>query len=358
MSTLSLLEPQSTRTILPRSSRRDCFYHWFSEVERQGEDTTFRLGRVAGTELAPSWTYLPHHTFDGLGGLAHALRAQGRELSLPALPGPYPGAFQRTCAALRQLARRAPKPLEFRSQAPTRGDARALSAWALFTGPETDALRARARDHGTSLNAFFLSGLTAAIRPLLAGGPGTVNWIVPVNMRGVDRTLAATDNQASALDISFPVQASAAEIDRIIREQQRRHVHWGVWELLKWLGAAGPSVVRLVARRELSIRKQGSFSNMGAVRVPPSALDSGRPEWWMAINPVQRARPLGAACLTYNGRLTLTLQAHPVLGLHQSAVQSVLDAWVEALQRPASADSTSTAGTTTLLPGSGGTKFT
>jgi hypothetical protein len=340
-----------------RSAVRDCFYHWFSELEARGEDATFRLGRVREGQAEPSWTCLPHHTFDGLGGLHYVLAQAGEQLELPVLAGPYPGLLERSLAAFRVLASPAPQLLWFERQVATARDARPLSAWRLFTAGETSALRERARSHGTSLNAFFLSHLTTAIRPLLSNGPGVISWVIPVNMRGFEPALAATDNQAATLDVFFPVHASARAIDQRIREQLRAKAHWGVWQLLAWLGAAGPRVIRFVARRELERRKHGSFSNLGALRVARSSVPD-EPEWWMAINPVQRARPLGAACLTVNGRLTLTLQAHAVLGLAQGALRAVMDAWVDALLQPPSAESRSTAGTTTLAPRSGGTNFT
>jgi hypothetical protein len=360
MKELSRPDAQRVRPVVRRTSLRDCFYHWFSELEARGEDTTFRLGRVGASETEPIWTCLPHHSFDGLGGLYHVLeQASGERLKLPVLPGPYPDAFERSLAALRVLFTPARKLLGFRREISTQRDDRPFSAWALFTREETSHLRSRARASGTSLNAFFLAALTSAIRPLLAEGPGVVNWIVPINMRGVEPDLAPTENQAATLDVCFPPQASARAIDERIHEQRSANLHWGVWQLLKWLGAAGPAVIRFVARRELGVRKHGSFSNMGDLRLvgdsPEASRESG---WWLAINPVQRARPLGAACLSYEGRLALTLQIHPVLGLDQRAVQGVMSAWVAALHQPPSADNKSTAGTTTLVPGAGGAKGT
>lgn len=340
-----------------RSALRDCFYHWFSELEAQGEETTFRLGHVRGHQPEPSWTSLPHHTFDGLGGLHHVLaKLGGQGLELPTLPRPYPGMLERWLAALRVLSAPKLRPASFRHEVSGAGD-QPVAVWALFTRAETSELRRLSRARGASLNAVFLAALTAAIRPLLAGE--LINWIVPVNMRGVEPDLAPTDNQAATLDISFPVRATAHDIDATINAQRRRNMHWGVWQLLKWLGTAGPAIIRFVARRELEVKKHGSFSNMGNLRpAGGNADDSQELEWWMALNPVQRARPIGAACLTYNGRLALTLQVHPVLGLDRSSAQHVVDAWVAELYRPLSADSKSTAGTSMLRPTSGSSKGT
>ena len=340
-----------------RSALRDCFYHWFSELEAQGEETTFRLGQVRGREREPSWTSLPHHTFDGLGGLHHVLSTRcGRGLELPTLPRPYPGLLVRWLAALRVLTARAPRLARFKREAIGGGE-RPVSVWALFTGAETSELRRLSRARGTSLNAVFLAALTAAIRPLLDGE--LINWIVPVNMRGVEPDLAPTDNQAATLDISFSVRATAQDIDETINAARRSNLHWGVWQLLKWLGLAGPAMIRFVARRELRVKKHGSFSNLGNLQLAGGGADgSEQLEWWMAMNPVQRARPLGAACLTYQGRLALTLQVHPVLGLDRSSAQQVMAAWVAELYGPRSAESKSTAGTSTLVPTSGSSKGT
>lgn len=343
-----------------RNALRDCFYHWFRELETLGEETTFRLGHISGPGAQPVWTTLPHHTFDGLGGLYHVLEERfDQRIELPVLPGPYPGALTRNLAAFRVLANPAPKLLRFRREVATRAGDHPLAVWSLFTETQTSELRALSRARGTSLTALLLAALTAAMRPLLAEGSGLINWVVPINMRGVETALAPTDNQAATLDIAFPASATAQVIDAALRQQRGRNMHWGVWQLLKLLGWAGPDVIRFVARRELGVKKHGSFSNMGNVQLAgASAAHGSEPEWWMALNPVQRARPLGAACLSYNGRLALTLQIHAVLGLDQGAARRLMDAWVKAIHHPPSAESISTAGTMTLPPGLDGTNST
>lgn len=325
MAQSSLLSPPSPLARAHRAALVDFFYHWFSELEAQGEDTSFRLGNVCGT-AQPIWVELPHHSFDGLGGLAHALAAQsGAELELPQLPGPYPGPLLRWAAALRLLFRRAPPLLAWRHErhGPVLQE-RPVAAWELLTISETDELRERARREQVSMNALFLHALTQALEPLLKAGAGNIEWVVPVNMRGLEPDLAPTDNQAATLDVYFRRSAPAALIDTKIRAELLRNAHFGVWQLLRALGTMGPRLVRALARRELKLRKHGSFSNLGNLQ---SSLRSSEPQWWMAFNPVQRTRPIGAACLTYHGRLSLTLNVHPVLGLDGGAVQCLVSEW-------------------------------
>lgn len=352
MSKAPIGRPPASAAGSRRSALVACFFHWFSELEAQGEEAFFRIGRVSGAAAEPTWTRLPHHTFDGLGGLSHVLAERyGRTLELPLLAKPYPGLLRRWLVALRLLLTPAQEPLAWKPQGLAEPGAAPTAVWALVSESETLGLRERARSLGVSLNALLLWGLTSAVRPLISAGPGVIEWIVPVNMRGAEPTLPPTGNQAATLDVCIPADATARVIDARIREQLQNDVHWAVWQLLKWLGAAGPRLIRAQARRELAVRKHGSFSNLGNLRV---ARDNGtaatEPEWWLAMNPVQRTRPIGAACLTYEGRLALTLQVHAALGLTPAATQQLLDDWLSALglAQPPNAARKSTAGITTL----------
>src|SRR6185436_12859976 len=128
-----------------RAALVDFFYHWFSELQAQGEETNFRLGSVCGSS-EPVWVELPHHSFDGLGGLAHTLAQRfGAELAVPTLPGPYPGPLLRWVAALRLLFRRAPHLLPWRHERPAPDTlGRPVGAWQLLTTDMTSELRERA----------------------------------------------------------------------------------------------------------------------------------------------------------------------------------------------------------------------
>src|SRR4051794_10393549 len=190
----SVLSLRSPNPGSRRAALVDFFYHWFSELEAQGEDTSFRLGHVCGA-AEPTWVELPHHSFDGLGGLAHALTAHSQaELQLPQLPGPYPAPLERWSAALRLLFRRSPPLLAWRHERQQLAlQERPVAAWELLTAGQTSELRERARTEKVSMNALFLHALTQVLEPLLEPGAGNIEWVVPVNMRGLEPDLAATD---------------------------------------------------------------------------------------------------------------------------------------------------------------------
>jgi len=103
-------------------------------------------------------------------------------------------------------------------------------------------------------------------------------------------------------------------------------------------------------------------SNLGSLG--PPATEAPR-EWWLAFNPVMRSRPVGAACLTWGGRLALTLQVHPALSREPEQARAWWNEWTRiALERsdcdaacclqPNSAEAMSSFGTTTDSPAAGG----
>jgi hypothetical protein len=162
-------------------------------------------------------------------------------------------------------------------------------------------------------------------------GTGELHWVVPVNMRGVDERRPPTANQASTLELCFPVTSGPKEIDALFQRERGRLAHWGVWQLLSLLRCLGSAVIRRAARHEAGIEKHGSFSNLGSLRAQPSSAAESSPEWWLAFNTVQRSRPVGAACLTWNGRLAITLQLHPVLSRDPATAHAWLLAWLARL---------------------------
>jgi hypothetical protein len=346
---------------------RDLIGEWFSALEAQGEHFNFRLGRYCTGMQDPEWYFLPHDRYDGLGGLAHVLRTErGTEIDLPRSAERSPSRFAKLLAALYCLVRRRTRPMRFRDEDESfelrsATEARPSAyAWALFTRTETDDVRNAARRQGVSLNAWLLWALTRASLPYLVPNTGNIQWIVPINMRGLAKTPRDTDNAAWTLDVGFRPDASPEDVQAALGKQLRMNAHWGTWELFKLLHWFEPDTLKALAHREMRVRKHGSFSNLGRLtpRVPEGthSLD----EWWLAFNPVLKSRPVGAACLTWCDKLALTLQLHPALSRDPGVAHEWLEGWKAFIRggQPNSVLTKSTASTRTDVPGAGGVNGT
>ncbi|HET9933485.1 MAG TPA: hypothetical protein VFQ35_22425 [Polyangiaceae bacterium] len=322
----------------PVRGRTDLFAEWFSALEAEGESMRFRLGRCDDQRSHPTWHFLPHQDYDGIGGLAVVLRQlEGKSLDMPRLAEPYPSRARRWLAAARFALRRSHEAIPFRdfddawTGDPRQPTAPSAYAWALLSESDTHELRQAARSRGVSLNAWMLWSLTRAMLPHLQRDRGSVAWIVPVNMRGLRPELRDTANQAATFDVAFPAGANVAQVDEALKREREALAHFGVWQLLQLLEHLDPESIRRLAQRESRIKKHGSFSNLGSLRVSGSEFSPQSREFWMAFNPVIKSRPVGAACLTYEGRLALTLQLHPALSRDESTAHAWLLAWLQAL---------------------------
>jgi hypothetical protein len=345
---------------------RDLVGEWFSALEAEGESFTFRLGRYRREMPEPEWYFLPHERYDGLGGLAHVLRTQRQtQIDLPRSSERPPSRLSKFLAALSFLFRRRSRPMRFCDADPSFEPRTAAEvapsalAWTLFSGAETEHVREAARRRRVSLNAWLLWALSRSSVPWLVPNTGNFQWIVPVNMRGHTTTPRDTDNTAWTLDVAFESDAGPEQVQAAIGEQLQRKTHWGSWELFKLLRFLSPEALKAIARREMQVPKHGSFSNLGRLE-PRSASPSSPEEWWMAFNPVLRSRPVGAACLTWCGRLALTLQLHPALSRDPRVAREWVDAWRGSLtaDQPNSVLTKSSAGTRTEVPGAGGVNRT
>jgi len=294
-----------------------------------GESFLFRLGRYRPDMSQPDWFFLPHQHFDGLGGLAHLLRTTQRtELEIPALaPDDRPSTLAQWMAALRLLCQRLVRPRPWRlAQTGSKTSTEPAFAWTLFSAADTLTLRAGARSRGVSLNAWLLWGLAESCLAHLAPGREGAAWIVPINMRGAVPGERDTANLASILDVSFSLPTRPQAVDAALRKERRKLAHFGAWQLLQMVGRLPPWVRQAVVRHEANVPKHGSFSNLGQLG-PLHGTEPDAREWWMVFNPVIRSRPVGMACLTWQGRMAVTLQLHPALNRSERETRDWLSTW-------------------------------
>ncbi len=316
--------------------RHGAIRKWFVAAEAAGEYIGMRYGHVRPGDNRPRWLYYSHAEFDGIGAFAEILRSRGAELEpLPQIKD-CP-AYSPILSALkhwpRYLARRHPLkwvPLE-RDQNGANGPGPPLAvAWHIFDEQTTHRILQDSRRMGIKVNALLLHSLTGAIRPFLEDRLAALPWMIPVNMRGGVRQYRDTDNHTSYVAIHVRPDESAAEIHHKTQKALSNGEHWGNWYAAT-LGHCIPSSVRarMVARgTAISQWTVGVFSNLGEWDPAKKITSPDAAGSWLGCPPVLRAQMLGACCITFQGRLSLTLQAHPGLTTDVSTVRTWVSKWV------------------------------
>jgi hypothetical protein len=298
----------------------------FEVLEEMGEDTRFRF------ELGNTTFELSHAECDGYGAMMKLMRRTAVSFTAPAqrTDAAPPSLLERVRAFVRVVRHRPASPLVLRKHETTwkPGD-RVIhrpSAGRVLSADESARVFAAAKTAGVSVNSFLLHALTEAVAPSIAEPSATVTWGVPVNMRGPIRIEPEDANCSSIMPVDVPRGAQPASVHEALVRALRDNLHWGKWDQLNTASRLG----RRVLKKKLAsyyatagAARIGVFSNVG---VWTGATEPG--VGLLAYGVPLLPDPLFAAAITWNGKLGLTLRAHPSLGVDDVTVAEWLKAWL------------------------------
>jgi hypothetical protein len=319
-----------------RAINSDAISKWFVTGEMLGEFIGIRFGHIRLGTDTPDWRYYSHAEFDGIGAFAEILRRSGVELRILPQIKFYP-AYRAIMSALkhwpRYLAPRHPVPFSSVAQTSARANCSQpplAVAWHVFDEGISYRIRQDSRKAGITVNTFLLASLTKAIRPALQDPRAAVPWMIPVNMRGAVNRARDTDNHTSYLGIRVHPDESLLALHHKILKALSQNEHWGNWYAFKLANCMTQAMrTALVAKGMcMSQWSLGAFSNLGewdpdkTVTNPQAAGD------WLFCPPALRIQKLAAGCVTFQGRLSLTMQAHADLTSDSQVVRNWMSRWV------------------------------
>jgi hypothetical protein len=319
-----------------QSHDQDPISPWFIAAEELGEYIGIRFGHVPSKNSEPEWIFLRHTEVDGIGGLAQILRSRGADLPRLAQVK-HPSAPSWGC-----LLRASPKFLAPRRRVKWGPiDRGALSSnpsgppvavgWHIFDETATLQIRKACRRIGVTVNSFLLKHLTKAIRPSLQDHSSMVPWMVPVNLRGKVTRAKDTDNHSSYVSVNIQSYETVHDIHRNIYGALQRGEHWANWYGYKLgrFSTSGMKKFLLVTERAMSQWHLGGFSNLGdwdpEKKLPRSVADGA----WLFTPPVLRCQLVGAGCVTFQNKLSITIQAHPDLTTNPDVPKGWVQEWVK-----------------------------
>ncbi|MGD0614268.1 MAG: hypothetical protein ABSA69_02365 [Verrucomicrobiota bacterium] len=309
-------------------------------MEELGEFIGIRFGRLAPGATEPEWMFLAHTKFDGIGGLAEILRRRGAKVeSLPQIKHPAdPSWFSLLRALPRFLSRRRRVKWGF----PGRGSGQSDSlkpptavAWHLFDERVTDQIRSVCGDAEVTVNSFLLKHLTQAIRPFLKDQSSVVPWMIPVNIRGKVDCGRDTAVHTSYVGVRVQSYEMVHDVHRNVYAALRSGEHWANWQMY-FLGrfiTAGMRRALIATGLGASQWNLGAFSNLGDWDREKEITQEDCQGGWLFCPPVLRIMPIGAGCVTFQNRLSLTIQAHASLTTNPAVCKLWVANWVKEIER-------------------------
>jgi hypothetical protein len=312
---------------------------WFESLEANGEFVGIRFGRVPPGGGQVEWMYLHHTEYDGIGGLAHLLRERGALIGdLPRIT--HPGGFSwwtfirflPVSLARRQFlewgdVRRGDQKVE-------EGQAPPAAAFHVFDEEKTSRIRLASRLCDVTVNSFLMKYLDRAIRPSLKDPSSPIPWMIPVNLRGRVNRVSDTGNHSSYVGIRVLASEGVKEVQQHIYKALQKGQHLAAWmgfSVSK--GASAKTRERIIKEsRATSQWSVGCFSNLGEWDAEKRITAPGCQGDWLFAPPVLRFQKIGAGCVTFQGRLTLTLQVHPELTVEPEVASEWLRSWVREIE--------------------------
>jgi NRPS condensation-like uncharacterized protein len=312
---------------------------WFLAAEDLGEYIGIRFGHLSSENAQPEWIYLRHTDFDGIGGLAEIFRQKGAKVDkLLQIKHPASSSWGAFLKALPKYAgpRRRVKwgflPGQPRSTSKT--EPPSAVAWHVFDEFETTQIRRVCRKGGVTVNSFLLKHLTKAIRPFLADQSSVVPWMIPVNLRGKVARSRDTENHSSYVGVKVKSYETVQDVHRNIYAALENGEHWANWHAYKSGCLLTRGLRRFLVAKErcMSQWNIGSFSNLGEWDAEKQITQSSCAGNWLFCPPVLRCQLLGVGCVTFQNRLSLTIQVHPELTTNSEVPKSWIQNWVKEIE--------------------------
>lgn len=271
-----------------------------------------RYGRVLADSKDVEWSFVSHCECDGIGGFVRMLRSHGAEIhTLPKTKHPCRAIVRPLWNLWRNRNSQpesAQRPDWAQSHNPPLGPSSDV-AWHLFSEDDTRALLQRCRREGVTANSFLLKHLDQAIRPDIRKPAAAIPWMIPVNLRGDLQYADETRNHVSYLEPRIQADDSPKSIQDQLHVRLKRGEHRANY-LVLGIGRFLSHEVKIKMIRSDRAKPAGNigaFSNLG-VWDPEKIIETK--DSWLFCPPVVQGQLLGAGCVTFQGRLGLTIQSH------------------------------------------------
>jgi NRPS condensation-like uncharacterized protein len=313
---------------------------WYEAVRATGDYHMIRFGHLRPGSSDVRWVSIPHSEFDGIGGFTHLLREKG--VTMDKLPeNPHPSnpswwPFIRSIPKILGPRRRlAWKELEQGPPVPDGELPDPVLAWHVFSEDQTRVLREAARVRSVTVNSLLMKHLDTVLRRDIVDPGAAVPWMVPVNLRGKVSRGCDTQNHSSYVSVRVAPGDTMQDLHAEIRRRLKRGEHWANWKAYSATRFLPPGMKEALVKADRAMAEWnfGLFTNLGVWDPEKRITHEYFAGTWMAAATVLRCQTVGAALMTYQGKLSLTLQVHPDVTTAQSVPDRWLAAWLDEVRQ-------------------------
>jgi NRPS condensation-like uncharacterized protein len=207
-------------------------------------------------------------------------------------------------------------------------------AWHIFDEATTLKMRQFCRANKFTVNSFLLAHLTSAIRPFLENQSAEVPWMIPVNLRGkVTRERDSADH-TSYVGVKVRAGQAVKDVHESIYAALASGEHWANWYCYTAAHSLSMGMKKYLLEKDkvLSEWFLGGFSNPGEWDPERKIKQSDCQGGWLFSPPVLRFQMVGVGVVTFQGRLSLTIQTHPDLTTDPGVPRNWMNTWVKSIE--------------------------
>jgi hypothetical protein len=159
--------------------------------------------------------------------------------------------------------------------------------------------------------------------------------MLPVNLRGKVVRERDTANYSSYVSVKVQPRETVRDLHEKIYAALDRREHWANWHAYELGRFSTHGTKKFLIARELATSQWnlGGFSNLGDWDAKKEITQPGCVGDWLFCPPVLRFQRLGAGCITFQNRLSLTIQTHPELTADPAISRRWIQNWIKEINQ-------------------------
>lgn len=158
--------------------------------------------------------------------------------------------------------------------------------------------------------------------------------MIPVNLRGKVSRNNDEENHSSYVTAQIKPGTTLPRIHQQIHNNLAMGQHmltWKTYSIGRFLSSSLKKKI-IKMNRVMAEPCIGAFSNLGVWDSDERISEKSIAGHWFFCPPVLNCQMVGAGCITFQNRLSLTLQVHPRISSDPEFTDRWLDAWIVAIK--------------------------